>query len=268
MQKLQKKSIEELDSKNKSENSENPNPYIRRYGSYIKSHFSHSRCEIFNSSEDEDCSNVNQIPTQQNSLNSMGSMTLQMEFNRPGNNSSLHNLDRKIFQPNLGKSIYGGKSVNHIKNSPSIDRENSNEQVSHFHNSEKIDVENTIQNKQPVRNSLEMELDDDDQDNRSELIINRSRKSSYNSLKSLDCVSNNLAEPGTEFLFKIDFQNGLNQKTNNHNLIKEIKPCESLNSTANNSMFKEKEDDEINEGSKIEEEEDDRTNMGLDIETD
>lgn len=37
----------------KNSNHDNPNPYVRRYGSHVKSHFSQSRCEFFESSDEE-----------------------------------------------------------------------------------------------------------------------------------------------------------------------------------------------------------------------
>ena len=37
----------------KNPNHDNPNPYLRRYGSHVKSHFSQSRCEFFESSDEE-----------------------------------------------------------------------------------------------------------------------------------------------------------------------------------------------------------------------
>jgi len=228
MELLRTKSIESLNEKAKGENNENPNPYIRRFGSHIKSHFSQSRCEIFDSSDDEQGSLKNQVGTQMNSMNSMGSM--RVEFNRPGeqNKSSLQNLDSLRRKDQIKHSSYRMGSSNHIKNSPSIDHGTSSLMPSN-----KFKTENT--------NQFKLDIETPENEYQGQLIINKSRKSSVDSIKSEDFDTNNLIEPGTEQLLLLQ-QEMKNENPNK--IIEEVNTLEkredfSQNSTANNSMFRE-----------------------------
>ena len=252
MEILRTKSIESLEDKSKGENNENPNPYIRRFGSHIKSHFSQSRCEIFDSSDDEKGSLKNQVGTQMNSMNSMGSM--RAGFNKPGENnkSSLQNLDSLKRKDKLKLSNYRLGSTSHIKNNPSIDRGNNH-----------LDLKNQFfkedNEEQKNNKKFELDLEAPENENKNNLIIEKSRKSSLESLHSMEFDTNNLNEPGAPHINNL-------QKENTNKIQEEVTPLEkregfSESSTANNSMFR-------SGGDKIEEEVQDETNKegDLDIE--
>ena len=212
MELLRTKSIESLNEKNKGENIENPNPYIRRFGSHIKSHFSQSRCEIFGSSDEEKGSLKNQAGTQMNSMNSMGSM--RVEFNHPGeqNKSSLQNLDNLRKKEQVKHSTYRLGSSYHIKNKLSID-----------HGPSKQFKEDQ---------QFELDLESPENEYQGNLIINKSRKSSKNSLNSVDFDTANLIEPGTEQIMEVKNENQIEEE----NLQKRGDFSDS--STANNSLFR------------------------------
>lgn len=238
MQLLKTKSIESLKEKNTVENKENPNPYIRRFGSHIKSHFSHSRCEIFDSSEDEKGSLRNQVGTEMSSMNSLGSM--QVEFNRPGfnNKSSLQNLDLLKRKNKVKKSNYRLGSISHIKNNPSIDRDKSN-----LHQTQKMFKEDIEEETEQAKTKFKLDIETSENNCGSLLIINKSDNSSNESIKSIGSDTDNLIEPGADFVLQL--QNENKNKIQEENLDLKL---DEQNSTANNSIFK-------SGGEKIEEEE-------------
>ena len=195
-------------------NHANPNPYLRRYGSHVKSHFSQSRCEFFESSEEE---NENQDLTKNtnnvNSLNHIGDIKTESKGNQSENNLNSTNPAQ----------------INHIKEgfltvsgtmgkSPSIDSQNSphaspkkNENIP-MHppvnlptlnvNGESADLKDFTR-----KDSLELELEgmDDGEDDRKSALIIKSRRDSV-SQNSFDSVAEKI-EPEKEFLNK-HFQNG------------------------------------------------------------
>lgn len=248
MEMLRTKSIESLQDKNKSENNENPNPYIRRFGSHIKSHFSRSHCEIFDSGEENKGSLKNQAGTQMNSLNSMGSM--RADFNQPGqqNKSSLQNLDSVRRKDRVKHSNYRLGSSTHVKNSPSIDRGSRHLRPGQLN----------LEEQAPEASQFKLDLESPENECEGRLIINKSGKSSVGSLQSLDSDTANLVEPGTELIMEIRKEN--QERMQNEHL--EKRNDNSQNSTANNSMFR-------SGVEKIEEEEPDQKNQGgeLDIES-
>ena len=253
MQVLRTKSIESIKEKDNKENKTNPNPYIRRFGSHIKSHFSQSRCEIFDSSEDEKGSLRNQVGTQMNSMNSMGSM--KVEFNRPGyeNKSSLQNLDNVKRKNKIKKSNYRLGSTCHVKNNPSIDKGSP-----FLGLKEKVFGEDLLEEEK--KNKFKLDIEEGENDTGSLLIINKSRKSDNESLNSAGSDTNNLIEPGAELVLQLQNESKNKIKEEIFSVFKE--DDQSLNSTANNSVFKPDEN-------KIEEEEQENTikENQLDIES-
>ena len=169
------KSIDDVPRERTSSNEGNPNPYLRRFGSHVKSHFSKSNCEIFGSDEDENTSKALAIQGNPGSMSSMGSMVVRTEFNAPGNNSSLHNLDREHHLV-PGKSMYGGRSAYHLKNNASLGG-NNDPTVEQFENG------NTCSGK------IDIETND---------ILSPNLNDSVESLNSVDMGLETLAEPGTE----------------------------------------------------------------------
>lgn len=250
MEMLRTKSIESLQDKNKSENNENPNPYIRRFGSHIKSHFSRSRCEIFDSADEDKGSLHNQAGTQMNSLHSMGSM--RADFSQPGegNKSSLQNLDSLRRKERVKHSSYRMGSSTHIKNSPSIDRGSEHSRPG------QLDLEQEA----PDASQFKLDLESPENECQGKLIITRSRKSSLDSVPSVDSDTANLIEPGTELIMEIRKENFNRVPGGNEHLDK--RNDLSQNSTANNSMFR-------SGGEKIDEEEQDQEGQDgqLDIES-
>jgi hypothetical protein len=256
MEILRTKSIESIGDKSSNENNGNPNPYIRRYGSHIKSHFSQSRCEIFDSSDEEKGSLKNQVGTQLNSMNSMGSM--RVEFNRPKgeNQSSLQNLDCIKGRRKVQKSKYRLGSTCHVKNNPSIDRSsgylNFQEPVP---KGNAIEVENDSEPQ-----CMDLDIEHPGPGNLPQNDLQGSRKSSIGSLHSVEFDTNNLIEPGADFIRNVRKENE-NLFLERENVL-EKREGFSNNSTANNSMFR-------SEGDKIEEEEptQENENGDLDIES-
>lgn len=169
------KSIDDVPRERSSSNEGSPNPYLRRFGSHVKSHFSRSNCEIFGSDEEAETSKALGIQGNPGSMSSMGSMVVRKEFNRPGNNSSLHNLDREHHLV-PGKSMYGGRSAYHLKNNGSLGG-NHDPTVEQFEN------EN--------RGSEKIEIETND-------ILSMNRNESVESLDSAEMGPETLAEPGTE----------------------------------------------------------------------
>ena len=218
MEILKSKSIEDFEVQKTNDNILNPNPYFRRYGSHIKSHFSQSKCEIFGSLDEEITSNVNVIQTDKKSLNSMGSINVRSDFNKPSNvnNSSLHNLDRS-HKLVINKSLYGARSVKHVKNKPSIDKTN-------------IPVLPVVSAKKKI-DPFDLEFGDDAGQS-SSLIIKKSRNPSLDSFKSIDFDVKNLTEPGTDFSLNTGSNQANDFQSGNHD--------KSLDSTANNSVVKKK----------------------------
>lgn len=241
------KSIEDLNSKNNSQNNSNPNPYIRKYGSYVKSHFSQSKCEIFGSSDEEPVvynGSGNMMNSQNNNMNSLDAINCNGNiFNplsKPINNSSLQHFDReKLFNPS-NKSKYDNNSLVHIKNSPSICSEHS--PWANKDNEGKVIQENDLQIND--KDSLQDDLEYED-DNNSQLIIMGSRKSSFESLRSVEFDTNNLNEPGTEMtpqannqIEEEDDESRFigNSENNEFQSDKQFKVNQSVNTTANNSI--------------------------------
>ena len=169
---LRTKTIEEVEPKILVSNSESVNPYVRRYGSHVKSHFSQSRCEFFESSEDETQLKI----SPENNVNSLNHIENIEAHGSKFVNKSLNNIKNELKAEQIIKE----------QNPPSIDGNNSKENL-------QITPQKTLKRK----DSLEMELDeeDDEWDNRSELII-RSHKSSISN-DSFDSQLGDLGEPGT-----------------------------------------------------------------------
>lgn len=238
MEMLRTKSIESIGDKSGAENNGNPNPYIRRFGSHIKSHFSQSRCEIFDSSDEERGSLKNQAGTQMNSMNSMGSM--RVEFNKPRdqNKSSLQNLDSLQQKKPAKQSKYRVGSTLHIKNNPSIDR-----------GAQQISLQREFFEDAPDKSQggvpIEVEESGD---------AGPSRKSSINSLHSIDFDTNNLTEPGADFIKEVRRENQILEAP----LSLDKRADFSETSTANNSMFR-------SGGEKIEEEDQGQENQNRDL---
>lgn len=192
------KSLDKLNLPRSTSNDSNPNPYLRRFGSHIKSHFSQSNCEIFGSSDDEgenEQSRALGVLGDPGSMSSMGSMVVKKEFNRPGNNSSLQNLDRGNLEA-PGKSLYGGRSVNHLKNRPSLGgpedlpiqtQKNPTQQWNQ--NQQSLNTPNHIE---PQQESARIEIENND------ILSPHYDNVSDESLNSVELGPETLAEPGTE----------------------------------------------------------------------
>lgn len=194
-------------------NQDNPNPYFRRYGSHVKSHFSQSRCEFFESSDDDQQG----VQTQENknNVNSLGHINdVKQEFK---GNQSTNNITSENDKNTLDKTKKQFMTVQGtMGRSPSIDsgilEEKENESVPTI----KINEENIPDTDYQRKDSLEMELDemDDDEDKKSALIIKSRRDSisddSFEKEEGKDA-------PKDQFINKY-FQNGKvveSEQTNN-----------------------------------------------------
>ena len=186
------KSLNKIHSPRSTSNDSNPNPYLRRFGSHIKSHFSQSNCEIFDSAEEDEVGESRALGVMGDggSMSSMGSMVVKKEFNRPGNNSSLQNLDRGHLEA-PGKSLYGGRSVSHLKNRPSLGGGEDLGLNSQGHD---------YVHEQEGSGRIEMENND--------ILSPHYDNESDESLNSVELGPETLAEPGTENLLE---QYGSNQ---------------------------------------------------------
>lgn len=186
-------------------NQNNPNPYLRRYGSHVKSHFSQSRCEFFESSEED-----NKIPQEnKNNVNSLdhikdiktdGQINHSSNYVGPAQGKNIDQVKEEFFTNN-GKM---GKS-------PSIDSQNETMEDSvplpemHIPNLN-INGEGVGSKELQRKDSLEMELDDmDDEDDRKSALIIKSRRGSV-SEDSFDEGGDNI-KPDVLFVNK-HFKNG------------------------------------------------------------
>jgi len=171
-------------------NQNNPNPYLRRYGSHVKSHFSQSRCEFFESSDEEDSKIKSK--DNRNNVNSLEHINdIKIEANNKGNQSASHMGPAKGKDINQVKEEFFTTSTNgNMGKSPSIDSNcsNSNDKTPQENlplpevNVPDINVNGESTNEMKTLNrkdSLEMELDemDDDEDRKSALIIKSRRDS-------------------------------------------------------------------------------------------
>jgi hypothetical protein len=195
----------------KNQNRDNPNPYLRRYGSHVKSHFSQSRCEFFESSDEEN--KQNQEPVNTNNVNSLDHINdIRPEQSR---NISENNIPRTS---NLKPKAQGlqdmEKETNTLGKSPSIDSGHSGKQSPQKQPEElpPTDVPNLNLNGQEMglqrKDSLEMELDEFDEqesDRKSALII-KSRRGSVSS-DSFDRDAEGQIKPEKGFVNKF-FENG------------------------------------------------------------
>ena len=238
---MKTKSIEDLNSKSESENSANPNPYIRKYGSFVKSHFSQSKCEIFNSDDDEDkvpnnvSMHFNNSHNESN-LNSLDKINSQNNnFNFKGelpNKSSLQQLEN-LKSPNIAnKSLYCNKSDILLKNSPSICNDKNSPEVL-CPNLQVLEEKNMhLEND---ADSLEAELQNEEENlNGSQLIITGSRRSSVGSFRSVDFDTNNLNEPGTEL--EANNQNKIEvENENDSSFNRQIEQEEEISNSLNNN---------------------------------
>ena len=195
---------------------DNPNPYLRRYGSHVKSHFSQSRCEFFESSDEEEIPSINL--ENKNNVNSLDHIKdIKMEVTE---NTSENNIKR----------VSGLKPIDKIKGefmttpsplgkSPSIDSGHSLENSPHKKDPEKelemtevptlnINGEEASERGLQRKDSLEMELDeiDDQEADRKSALIIKSRRDSI-SEDSFDKEDSKDEKPEKEFVNKF-FQNG------------------------------------------------------------
>lgn len=199
------------DQPSRNPNHDNPNPYLRRYGSHVKSHFSQSRCEFFESSEDED--NLMTTPNNVNSLNHINdikaeSKTNQSENNlRPANQSQFDQVKQDFLTESgtLGKSpsIDSGHSPQQSPRKASPQESGVLGQVPTLNvNGENADLKDFTR-----KDSLELELEglDDGEDDRKSALIIKSRRDSV-SQDSFDEGGNQI-QPEKQFVNK-HFQNG------------------------------------------------------------
>lgn len=192
-------------------NYDNPNPYFRRFGSHVKSHFSQSRCEFFESSEEETpgqepCGPANNV----NSLNHINDFKPESKANQSEDN--LNSAGKAPANAKLGFLTVSGT----MGKSPSIDSEHSPRKSPKKGPGPLISQENfpalNVNGGSPEVNtfsrkdSLEMELDemDGDSDKKSALII-KSRRGSI-SQDSFDSGTEKI-EP-EKLLVNQHFQNG------------------------------------------------------------
>ena len=82
-------------------NQDNPNPYFRRYGSHVKSHFSQSRCEFFESSDDDQ--EANKLKENKNNVNSLGHIN-DIKIEGEGNHSTNNITTESKVKNNLIKT--------------------------------------------------------------------------------------------------------------------------------------------------------------------
>lgn len=179
------KMVEKKEEQKHKKNQESPNPYVRRWGSHIKSHFSQSQCEFFESSGDE------QQPTLTINNNNVNSLN-HLEDKRPEGRVS---LDAPVASLDLTEESQRSqnKSSLMVKNQLLLSATKMQDDGS----------EKTLQRK----NSLEMELEemdeqekDDDEDAKSALIIRSHR--SNDSEEEIDSDFEGLIEPGAEIIPK------------------------------------------------------------------
>ena len=242
---MKTKSIEDLNSKNEGVNSDSPNPYIRKYGSFVKSHFSQSKCEIFNSSDEEDKVpnnvsmhfNNSQNEANLNSLDKINSQNNNFNFNSElAYKSSLQHLDNTK-SPNIAnKSLYCNKSEVLLKNSPSICNDKNSPELL-CPNLQVLEEKNMhLEND---ADSLEADLQNEEENlNGSQLIITGSRRSSVGSFRSVDFDTNNLNEPGTDLQIgnsnKIEVEDE-DENKNNSNSNRQIEQEEETFNSSNNN---------------------------------
>lgn len=179
------KMIEKKEDVKIKKNQESPNPYVRRWGSHIKSHFSQSQCEFFESSGDE------QQPTltiNNNNVNSLKHLEDKRTEGRVSLDAPVASLD--LTEENQRTQT---KSSLMVKNQLLLSATKMQED----------------QNDKPLqrKNSLEMELEemdeqerDDDEDAKSALIIRSHR--SNDSEEEIDSDFEGLIEPGAEIIPK------------------------------------------------------------------
>lgn len=183
------KVLEVKEERKNKKSRESPNPYVRRWGSHIKSHFSQSQCEFFESSGDEK------------------KPTLTINNN---NANSLKHLE------------VGSEGIAADPNAPTASLDLTNTPAQAVHKSSLMvtsEIEmglpdtDTLKIKSPVttdhrrKNSLEMELEEmdetemnDDDDVRSVLMIRSHRSES--SEEEIDSDFEGLVEPGAEIIPK------------------------------------------------------------------
>jgi len=185
-------------------NQDNPNPYFRRYGSHVKSHFSQSRCEFFESSDDDQ--ERTKPKENNNNVNSLGHIN-DIKQESKGNQST-NNIGTETGKDSLEKSKKKFLTVQGtLGRSPSIDSGVSAEKEEESIPTIKINEENIPETGFQRKDSLEMELDemeDDEEDKKSALII-KSRRDSI-SEDSFEKQGEQEA-PKAQFINKF-FQNG------------------------------------------------------------
>lgn len=198
---------------NRNPNHDNPNPYLRRYGSHVKSHFSQSRCEFFESSDEEkDANDPTKNLNNVNSLNHINDIKTESKTNQSENNLGVNN------QAHLNQIKQGFLTVSGtMGKSPSIDSNNSG-QNSPGKDSEgvllldevpilNVNGENADLKDFTRKDSLELELEgmDDGEDDRKSALIIKSRRDSI-SQDSFDEGADPI-RPEKQFVNK-HFQNG------------------------------------------------------------
>lgn len=175
------KIIEKKEDQKTKKNQESPNPYVRRWGSHIKSHFSQSQCEFFESSGDEAQPT---LTINNNNVNSLNHLEDKRTEGRVSLDAPVASLDlTEESQRNQTKSSLM------VKNQLLLSATKMHED----------NPQNPLQRK----NSLEMELEemdelekDDDEDAKSALIIRSHR--SNDSEDEIDSDFEGLIEPGAE----------------------------------------------------------------------
>ena len=171
---LRTKTIEE-EEKVVHKEIEHKNPYIRLYGSKVKSHFSQSHCEFFEESDEDKklqtqkhCNNIDSL----DHIKNMSSLT--------GNNSNLpaSPVQNQKNPVHNRASIYSGDLNN---NDSPTDHDNIEEKSIQMKNSLDLEMEEMDNEK----DNLDVNMEHDSEDDKKSALIIHSRRSSF-STDSID----------------------------------------------------------------------------------
>ena len=211
MNPIKNKTVEDVGYDLRGDNSNNPNPYIRKYGSLIKSHFSYSGSEIFNFCDKEinkeflKHSDKNQHIKNFNNFESLNFINeIDQVFDKTPYThqtvsvSNLNSMNQCPFE-NFNTESNDFKNISiqspSIKN---VEKEDFWFSDNHKRTEHNILEENNISinnNPDDDVDSLEADLQElDNDDSKSQLVILGSRKSSFGSFRSIDFDTNNLKE--------------------------------------------------------------------------
>lgn len=178
--KMKIKTLEEIDS-TKAVKNETSVPFIKQFTSRIKSHFSQSKGEFFESSDEEHSSPKNRMHNDPMSLKHIGS-------------DKKYNDSPRISNPNI-TDLNGQNFVSHMKKDNEINVASADNLESPRINVRKDSLEEELEEME--QKERENKNNNNDEDEVKSTLVIRSRKGS-DSLKSVDSNFNNLIEINTE----------------------------------------------------------------------